>query len=169
MSDTHAADIRIQPGAGQGLAELIAGKLHGLKVTECRLAYHGSITIDAGILETARMLPLEFVYIWNTATGARISTYVLPGERGSGVCCLNGAAARSCQPGDEVIVASSRRVPAADIAGDGFAMSPRVLMFRHGGRPNEIAEVLEYRASVGGGVMHLDMVSLDLAEAAQSS
>ena len=162
MSDTHAADIRIQQGAGYGLAELIAGKLHGLKVTECRLDYHGSITIDADILEAARMLPLEFVYIWNTATGARISTYILPGERGSGVCCLNGAAARSCQPGDEVIVASSRRVESSAVAGEGFAMSPRVIMFRHARRPNEIAEVLEYRASVQDGVMHFEMAPVPL-------
>ena len=161
MSDTSAADIRIQQGTGEGLVEMIAGKLHGLKVTECRLDYHGSITIDAGILETARMLPLEFVYIWNTATGARISTYILPGERGSGVCCLNGAAARSCQPGDEVIVASSRRVDCACLK-DGFAMSPRVLMFCHARRPNEIAEVLEYRASVQDGIMHFEMAAVPL-------
>ena len=75
MSDTHAADIRIQHGAGYGLAELIAGKLHGLKVTECRLDYHGSITIDADILEAALMPPLEFVYIWNAATGAHLELH----------------------------------------------------------------------------------------------
>ncbi len=157
MSDTHAADVRIYPDSCEGLAEMIAGKLHGIKVTECRLDYHGSITIDADILEAARMLPLEFVYIWNTATGARISTYILPGERGSGVCCLNGAAARSCQPGDKVIVASSRRVPAERMAQDGFAMNPRVLMFQHGECPNQKAEVLEYRADVEGGIMHFDI------------
>ncbi len=102
MSDSHAIDIRVYPDSCEGLAEMIAGKFHGIKLTECHLDDHGSITIDADILEAARMLPLEFVYIWNTATG----------ECGRGVCHLNGPASRACKPGGEVIVASSRRVPA---------------------------------------------------------
>ena len=92
MSDTQSADVRVFERPADGLTEIIAGKLHGIRVTESKLNYHGSITIDTDILEAAHMLPLEFVYIWNKATGERISTYVLPGERGSGVCCLNGAA-----------------------------------------------------------------------------
>ena len=95
MSDTESADVRVFERPADGFTEVIAAKLHGIRVTESKLNYHGSITIDADILEAAHMLPLEFVYIWNKATGARISTYVLPGKRGSGVCCLNGGRRRA--------------------------------------------------------------------------
>ena len=113
---------------------------HGIK-----LNYHGSITIDTDILEAARLLPLEYVYIWNKHSGSRIETYVLPGPRGSGVVCLNGAAARTCQVGDEIIVASSREIPVSDYH-DGF--SCRVLTFDQSGElPNRVAEKLEYRVA----------------------
>ena len=79
------------------------------------LDYHGSINIDAGILEAVLMLPLEFAYIWNATTG----------ERGSGGCRLNGAASRSCQPGDVVFVASSRRVESSALARRAPARQPR--------------------------------------------
>ena len=70
MSDTQSADVRVFERPADGLTEIIAGKLHGIRVTESKLNYHGSITIDTDILEAAHMLPLEFVYIWNT--GARL-------------------------------------------------------------------------------------------------
>ena len=88
------------------LIEVIAAKLHGIKITESALHYHGSITIDEDILKKAGIRPMEFVYIWNKASGARISTYVLPGEKGSGVVCLNGAAARKVIVGDTIIIIS---------------------------------------------------------------
>ena len=70
MSDTQSADVRVFERPADGLTEIISGKLHGIRVTESKLNYHGSITIDTDILEAAHMLPLEFVYIWNKATGA---------------------------------------------------------------------------------------------------
>ncbi|AWM28520.1 aspartate 1-decarboxylase [Sinorhizobium fredii] len=89
------------------MRKLVAGKLHGIRVTEANLNYHGSITLDPDHCEAAGILPMEFVEIWNKNSGARISTYVILGERGSRCCILNGAAARTCQPGDQVIICNS--------------------------------------------------------------
>ena len=97
--------VGVQP-QGQGTIRVVGAKLHGIVVTESKLNYHGSITIDTDILEAAHLLPLEYVYIWNKHSGSRIETYVLPGPRGSGVVCLNGAAARKVQVGDVIIIAS---------------------------------------------------------------
>lgn len=160
MSDTQSADVRVFERPADGLTEIISGKLHGIRVTESKLNYHGSITIDTDILEAAHMLPLEFVYIWNKATGERISTYVLPGERGSGVCCLNGAAARTCQVDDELIVTSSLRIPGSALT-SGFNAAPRAVMFRHEPRVNTISEVLAYHARVENGVMRFSMEPVD--------
>ena len=122
------------------LIEVISAKLHGIKITESALHYHGSVTIDEDILRKAGIRPMEFVYIWNKASGARISTYVLPGEKGSGVVCLNGAAARSCQVGDEVIISLCKYVT-NDEMGERKA---KVLTFNHESRINMIDEILEY-------------------------
>jgi len=85
---------------------MMIGKLHGLRVTGALLDYDGSIALDPYHCDAAGILPLEFVEIWNKTTGARISTYVIHGERGSACCVLNGAAARTCQVGDELIIAA---------------------------------------------------------------
>lgn len=85
---------------------MMIGKLHGLRVTGALLDYEGSIALDPDHCDAAGILPLEFVEIWNKTTGTRISTYVIHGERGSACCVLNGAAARTCQVGDELIIAA---------------------------------------------------------------
>ncbi|OXS80253.1 aspartate 1-decarboxylase [Domibacillus enclensis] len=85
---------------------MMNGKIHRATVTEANLNYVGSITIDEDLLDAAGMLPNEKVQIVNNNNGARLETYIIPGERGSGVVCLNGAAARLVQPGDTVIVIS---------------------------------------------------------------
>ncbi len=85
---------------------MMIGKLHCLRVTGADLHYEGSIALDPDHTEAAGILPHEFVEIWNKTTGARISTYVIPGPRGSRCCVLNGAAARTCQVGDELIIAA---------------------------------------------------------------
>lgn len=79
-------------------------KLHRATVTEADLNYVGSITIDEDLMEAADIMVNEKVQIVNNNNGARLETYVIPGERGSGVICLNGAAARQVQPGDRVII-----------------------------------------------------------------
>ncbi|MBM7615251.1 aspartate 1-decarboxylase [Alkaliphilus hydrothermalis] len=79
-------------------------KLHRATVTQADLNYVGSITIDEELLEASNIYPNEKVQIVNNNNGARFETYVIKGERGSGVVCLNGAAARLVQPGDQVII-----------------------------------------------------------------
>lgn len=122
------------------LTEIISAKLHGIRITESALHYHGSITIDENILREAGIRPMEFVYIWNKSTGARIRTYVLPGEKNSGTVCLNGAAARSCQVGDEVIITLSKYVTDDDKR----SRKARIITFRHCDKINTIDEILEY-------------------------
>ena len=86
------------------LIELLKSKIHRVTVTEANLSYVGSITIDQDLIDAANILPGEKVQIVNNNNGARLETYVIAGERGSGVVCLNGAAARLVQPGDVVII-----------------------------------------------------------------
>src|SRR5687768_16778333 len=97
------------------LRSMMIGKLHGLRVTGADLHYEGSIALDPDHTEAAGILPLEFVEIWNKTTGARISTYVIQGERGSRCCVLNGAAARTCQVGDELIIAARATVSESEL------------------------------------------------------
>jgi len=85
---------------------IMKSKIHRATVTEANLNYVGSITIDESLMEAADLLENEKVQIVNNNNGARLETYVIPGPRGSGVICLNGAAARLVQPGDVVIIIS---------------------------------------------------------------
>lgn len=85
---------------------MMKSKLHRATVTEANLNYVGSITIDEDLMDAADLLENEKVQIVNNNNGARFETYVITGERGSGVICLNGAAARQVQPGDKVIIIS---------------------------------------------------------------
>lgn len=81
-------------------------KIHRATVTEANLNYVGSITIDEALMEAADIYPNEKVQIVNNNNGARFETYVIKGEKDSGVICLNGAAARLVTPGDKVIIIS---------------------------------------------------------------
>lgn len=85
---------------------MFKSKLHQMVVTEANLHYEGSITIDQDLLDAADLLPYEKVQVVNITNGSRLETYTIPGERGSKVCCLNGAAARLTQVGDRIIVIS---------------------------------------------------------------
>jgi aspartate 1-decarboxylase len=85
---------------------MMNGKIHRATVTEANLNYVGSITIDEDLLDAVGMIANEKVQIVNNNNGARLETYIIPGERGSGVICLNGAAARLVQKGDIVIIIS---------------------------------------------------------------
>ena len=125
--------------------KFLAGKLHCIKVTQTELDYHGSITLDRNFLEAAGMNPLEFVCIWNKANGKRFETYIIPGERRSKVCCLNGAAAHLVNEGDEVIIASYRYVDRE--VGDKI-ISARVVIFKE---DNEIEMVLEQKTNTETG------------------
>ena len=81
-------------------------KIHRATVTHADLDYEGSVTIDADLLEAAKILPYEAVHIWNVTQGTRLVTYALEGPPGSGAVCINGAAAHLNRPGDLVILAT---------------------------------------------------------------
>lgn len=86
--------------------EVVKSKIHRVTVTEANLNYIGSITIDEDLLDAANLIANEKVSIVNNNNRERFETYIIKGERGSGVVCLNGAAARKAQPGDIIIVMS---------------------------------------------------------------
>lgn len=119
------------------MRKIVSGRLHGIHVTEANLNYHGSITLDPDHCEAAGILPMEFVEIWNKNSGARISTYVILGERGSRCCILNGAAARTCQVGDQIIICNSVYVDERQLT----SLKPRVLTFD---ADNHIRDRLSY-------------------------
>lgn len=119
--------------------QVVRAKLHGLHVTGADLNYHGSITLDPDHCDAVGILPMEFVEVWNKHSGARLSTYVIYGTRGSRCCVLNGAAARTCQPGDAVIIVARALLPMRQAA----LPRPRVATFDE---RNHIVELLEYRA-----------------------
>ena len=88
------------------LIEMMKSKIHRVSVTEANLNYIGSITIDRKLLKAANILEGERVWIVDNNNGERFDTYTIGGEEGSGVICLNGAAARKVQPGDIIIIIS---------------------------------------------------------------
>lgn len=125
------------------MIKVMRAKFHCLRVTAGDLNYHGSITLDPQYCHMVGILPLEFVEIWNKNSGARISTYVLYGTPGSKCCILNGAAARTCQIGDEVIICAYE-----------YISSPVELLHRQAkvlcfDAANEITEALQYDVTAG--------------------
>ncbi|MCX5750019.1 MAG: aspartate 1-decarboxylase [Candidatus Saganbacteria bacterium] len=86
--------------------QMLKAKIHRLTVTESRLDYEGSITIDKTLLETSGIVESEKVHVVNVSTGDRFETYVMTGKKNSGIVCLNGGAARMGSPGDLIIVIS---------------------------------------------------------------
>ncbi len=108
--------------------QMFKSKLHRATVTQADLEYEGSVTLDQNLMEAADILEHEAVHIWNVTQGTRLQTYALRGPRGSGVCCVNGAAAHLCNPGDKVIIATFTEledaearlhVPTVVLLGDG--------------------------------------------------
>ena len=89
---------------------MFKSKIHRATVTQADLHYEGSITIDEDLLDAADIVEHEWVHVWNVTNGARVETYALRGARGSGVVCVNGAAAHHFRPGDLVIVATHRQL-----------------------------------------------------------
>jgi aspartate 1-decarboxylase len=85
---------------------MLKSKIHRATVTHADVDYEGSLTMDALLLEAADILPFEEVHVWNVMRGTRLRTYAMVGQAGSGVVCINGAAAHLVRPGDRVIVAT---------------------------------------------------------------
>lgn len=116
------------------LLNLLKGKIHCATVTEANLHYMGSITIDEALMEAAGILPNERVQVVDNNNGERLETYVIPGPRGEGPICLNGAAARCVQPGDIVIIMAY----ALFSAEEAIAHRPTVVMVDAKNRVKEV-------------------------------
>lgn len=86
------------------ILNMLKGKIHRVTIRQAELDYVGSITIDKDLLDAANILEYETVQVVDVNNGARLETYTIAGERGSGMICLNGAAARLVQPGDTCII-----------------------------------------------------------------
>jgi aspartate 1-decarboxylase len=86
--------------------EMLRAKVHRITVTERNVEYEGSLTLDAGLMEAGDMLPFERVEVYDVDSGNRFATYLIEGERGSGACCVNGAAARLVDRGHKLIIAA---------------------------------------------------------------
>jgi len=108
-------------------------KLHRATITEADLHYEGSLTIDAELMEAARILEYEEVHVWNVTNGARLATYAMKGERGSRTVCLNGAAAHHGRVGDLVIITTFCTLEAPEAE----RHEPRVVLL---GRDNRILD-----------------------------
>lgn len=116
---------------------MLGGKIHRATVTEADLNYVGSITVDQDLLDAAGIYVNEKVQIVNNNNGARFETYTIPGERGSGVVCLNGAAARLVQKGDIVIIMSYVAMSSEEAAGH----EPKVVLVNE---HNKIRDIIRY-------------------------
>ena len=98
------------------LRTMLRSKLHMARVTEANLEYMGSLTVDRDLLDAVDMVPMEQIHVANVSNGERFVTYLFEGERGSGVVCVNGAAARLAQPGDRIIVMAYGLVDESEVA-----------------------------------------------------
>ena len=116
---------------------MLKSKIHRAVITQAELNYVGSVTIDEELMEAAGLYEYERVHISNVNSGSRIETYVIAGERGSGVICLNGAAARSGQQGDHVIIMAYANMAPDEIK----THRPKVVFV---GDKNEIVRVADY-------------------------
>jgi aspartate 1-decarboxylase len=115
---------------------MFKSKLHQMKVTEANLMYEGSITIDEDLLDMANILPYEKVSVVNITNGSRLETYTIPGERGSRICCMNGAAARLTQVNDRIIVISFAQMEPEEAK----SHKPTVVVVDENNEPQKILE-----------------------------
>jgi aspartate 1-decarboxylase len=106
---------------------MLRAKLHRATVTEAVLEYEGSLTVDRDLLDAVDLLPGEQIHVANITTGERFVTYLFEGERGSGVICVNGAAARLARPGDQLIIMAYGILEDAEAA----THRPRVAILDH--------------------------------------
>jgi aspartate 1-decarboxylase len=114
---------------------MLNAKIHRARVTEANLNYVGSITIDEDIIDAVGMAANEKVQIVNNNNGARFETYIIAGERGSGVVCLNGAAARLVQEGDIIIILTYTLIPEENVS----SHNPKIAIMDEN---NKIVEII---------------------------
>lgn len=119
---------------------MLHGKIHRATITGADVSYEGSVTIDRALMDAADILPHEAVWVWDVDNGARFETYAIPGLPGSGVVCVNGAAARLVSVGDRVILAHFTEMDDAEAR----AHEPHVVFVDDANKP------LPRRAEHGG-------------------
>jgi len=124
---------------------MLRAKIHRISVTECDVDYEGSLTLDTELMERADMVPYERVEVYDVDNGNRFATYLIEGQRGSGACCVNGAAARLVSVGDKLILASYGTVAERDLSGH----RPRVVLVGKGNRVKSTKEHEEAGVRVG--------------------
>ncbi len=112
--------------------EMCKSKIHRATITEANLNYEGSLTVDRDLMDAADLLEFEKVQVVNINNGSRLETYIIEGERGSGIMCLNGAAARLGEQGDKVIVISYASMPDQEAR----ALVPRIVIVDDNNRIN---------------------------------
>ena len=96
--------------------EMLRAKVHRITVTECDVEYEGSLTLDRDLMDACGMVPFERIDVYDVDNASRFSTYLIEGARGSGACCINGAAARLVEVGHKVIIASYGAVEDSRVA-----------------------------------------------------
>ncbi len=115
------------------LITLCKSKIHRATITEANLQYEGSLTVDRDLMDAAGLLPYEKVAVVNVTNGSRLETYVIEGGRGTGVICLNGAAARLGAVGDKVIIISYVHMTQEEAEG----YTPRLIQVDEENRPTD--------------------------------
>lgn len=98
------------------IRSVFKSKIHRATVTHADIDYEGSVTIDEDLMEAADIVPWEQVHLWNVTRGTRLETYAIAGPRGSGLVCVNGAAAHLNRPGDVVIIATFAQMSPRELA-----------------------------------------------------
>ena len=116
------------------LREMLRAKVHRATVTETNVNYEGSLTLDSNLMDAAGMLPYERIDVYNADSGTRFSTYLISGAPGSGVVCVNGAAALLAKPGDRIIIACYASLSPEEIR----SHRPTVVLVDAGNRVKEI-------------------------------
>jgi aspartate 1-decarboxylase len=132
-ASTNRLILEINSTQRMATIRLMHAKLHRVKVTEANVNYVGSITIDSDLLSKVGLLPLEEVDIVNLNNGNRWSTYVIPGEAGSGVICPNGGAALLCEAGDLLIIYAYEEVDRSKVLREGH--EAKVIVADENNRP----------------------------------
>jgi len=122
---------------------MFKSKLHQMVVTEANLMYEGSITIDQDLLDAANLLPYEKVQVVNITNGSRLETYTIPGEPGSRICCMNGAAARLTEIGDRIIVISYAEMSPEEAT----SHKPTVVIVDENNDPKQIVDETKYASA----------------------
>lgn len=120
---------------------MLKSKIHRATITEANVDYVGSITIDAELMELADILGNEKIQVVNVDNGVRLETYAIPGDKGSGIICLNGAAARLMSPGERIIILSYAIADQDEIAG----WQPKVIFVDANNRPSTVSDTTQLR------------------------